>query len=644
MKRTVINLLYQAVSKYSNINYVNEKTAQGWVGKTYPQVAEDSDFLAASLIEKGLQKDDKISIIAEGRSSWIISEYGILKAGGIIVPLSIKLLPEEVSFRVNHSESKFIITSHNVVEKVAQAWNDFTSKDVVLIYMDEDIDYARKIFADNKVSAQVQMVTYKEMIENGKAKKAQYAAQMQKIADTTEEGDVVTISYTSGTTGNPKGIMLTQLNYYSNSIDAIQHFNIEEKIKTLLILPLDHSFAHTICIYTALTRGLQLFFVDARGGGMATLKNIPINLKEVNPDFLLTVPALSGNFMNKIKEGIAAKGGFVEKLFNAGLEAGIKLNKDGYRKATGIEKLRLMPVYKLANALIFKKVRQIFGSNLQYCVGGGALLDVKQQHFYYALGIPIYQGYGLSEATPVISANTPVVHKMGTSGKVFATIDCRIKDDKGNDLPKGKKGEIVIFGNNVMKGYYKNEKATNETIKDGWLYTGDLGYYDEDGFLMVTGREKALLISQDGEKYSPESIEEAIMNSSDIINQAMVYNDHSRFTSALVTINNLPIERMVKAGTLTTAEQVLELIAKEVSKFKNEPAYKGQFPDKWTPAAFAIIEEAFTEQNFMINSTLKMVRYKITETYKPRLDSIYQGEAAIREINLTTIRKMFQVK
>jgi len=195
-----------------------------------------------------------------------------------------------------------------------------------------------------------------------------------------------------------------------------------------------------------------------------------------------------------------------------------------------------------------------------------------------------------------------------------------------------------------MKGYYKNEKATNETIKDGWLYTGDLGYYDEDGFLMVTGREKALLISQDGEKYSPESIEEAIMNSSDIINQAMVYNDHSRFTSALVTINNLPIERMVKAGTLTTAEQVLELIAKEVSKFKNEPAYKGQFPDKWTPAAFAIIEEAFTEQNFMINSTLKMVRYKITETYKPRLDSIYQGEAAIREINLTTIRKMFQVK
>jgi len=168
MKRTVINLLYQAVSKYSNINYVNEKTAQGWVGKTYPQVAEDSDFLAASLIEKGLQKDDKISIIAEGRSSWIISEYGILKAGGIIVPLSIKLLPEEVSFRVNHSESKFIITSHNVVEKVAQAWNDFTSKDVVLIYMDEDIDYARKIFADNKVSAQVQMVTYKEMIENGK--------------------------------------------------------------------------------------------------------------------------------------------------------------------------------------------------------------------------------------------------------------------------------------------------------------------------------------------------------------------------------------------------------------------------------------------------------------------------------------------
>lgn len=644
MKRTVLNLLAQAVSKYPNINYVNEKTSQGWIGKTYPQVANESDFLAVALIDKGLKKDDKVSVIAEGRSSWIISEYGILKAGGIIVPLSIKLLPEEVSFRVNHSESKFIITSHNVVEKVALAWNDFTNKDVILIYMDEDIEYARKVFADNKITHPVQIFTYKEMIELGNSKKAQYTSNLREIADAIEENDVVTISYTSGTTGNPKGIMLTQLNYYSNSIDAIQHFNIEENIKTLLILPLDHSFAHTVCIYTALTRGLQLYFVDARGGGMATLKNIPINLKEVNPDFLLTVPALSGNFMNKIKEGIAAKGGFVEKLFNAGIEAGIKLNKDGYRKATGLERMKLLPVYKLANALIFKKVRQIFGSNLRYCVGGGALLDVKQQHFYYALGIPIFQGYGLSEATPIISANTPVVHKMGTSGKVFATIDCRIKDDKGNDLPKGKKGEIVIFGNNVMKGYYKNEKATNETIKDGWLYTGDLGYYDEDGFLMVTGREKALLISQDGEKYSPESIEEAIMNSSDIINQAMVYNDHSRFTSALVTINITPIDRLIKAGSITTAEQILDIIAKEVSKFKNEPAYKGQFPDKWTPAAFAIIEDAFTEQNFMINSTLKMVRYKITETYKSRIDSIYQGDAAIKELNLATIRKMFSVK
>ena len=203
-------------------------------------------------------------------------------------------------------------------------------------------------------------------------------------------------------------------------------------------------------------------------------------------------------------------------IFNRGIEAAIKRNGDGYRKPGLATQIATYFNYAVADKLIFKKLRKIWGSKIEFFVGGGALLDIKQQQFYKAIGVPVYQGYGLTEATPIISTNTPFFHKMGTSGKVLGNITCKICDENGKELPKGEKGEIVIKGDNVMKGYYKNPEATAETLKDGWLYTGDLGFFDKDDFLVVVGREKALLISEDGEKYSPEEIEEAIVNSSSL--------------------------------------------------------------------------------------------------------------------------------
>ncbi len=645
MKRTVLELLNSAAERFPDTNYVNEKTDNGWVGKTYPEVNKEADYMAHGLLELGVGLYDKVSLISEGRVSWIISEFGVLKAGAIVVPLSIKLLPEEIAFRVNHSESKVIIVSSNISEKVIAAWPLFENKDIKIIYLDENKEQLQKHCDKHGVSVMDRVTTYAELIAKGKELETEKSEVLKQVVDGIEESDVVTISYTSGTTGNPKGIMLTQLNYHENSLDAVEHFQIEQGISTLIILPLDHSFAHTVGIYTSCVRGLQMYFVDSRGSSMAALKNIPINLKEVNPDFLLTVPALTGNFMAKMQEGIAAKGGIVEKIFKAGINAGMKRNKDGFRKAGFFERLWLWPAYALANSLIFPKLREVFGKNLKYCVGGGALLDVKQQHFYYALGIPIFQGYGLSEATPIISANTPAVHKMGSSGKVLSTIDCKIMDDKGNEMPTGKKGEIVIKGLNVMKGYFKNEEATTETVKGEWLHTGDLGYYDEDDFLIVTGREKALLISQDGEKYSPEGIEEAIQNCSKLINQVMLYNDHSKYTTCVVTLNNSLVEKELKQNGTQNAEDVIKLINKELHTFKHEPEYKGQFLEKWIPNTFTILEESFTEQNFMINSTLKMVRYKITETYKPKIDFMYttEGSNNVNEENLKAVKNLFNV-
>ena len=262
---------------------------------------------------------------------------------------------------------------------------------------------------------------------------------------------------------------------------------------------------------------------------------------------------------------------------------------------------------------------------MQFCVGGGALLDIKQQKFFYALGVPVYQGYGLTEATPIISANAVHTHKLGTSGPVLPGITCKIVDPDRKELPKGQKGEIAILGDNVMAGYYKNEKASKEVLDNGWLYTGDMGYIEEDDFLMVVGREKALLISEDGEKYSPEEIEEAIVNCSDLINQVMIYNDHKKFTTAIVTLDIPNVKKFVKDRHIADEEVLMKEIKKSFYQFKYEKDYANKFPEKWIPAVFRIVSEPFTEENKMINSTLKMVRYKIIETYQRYINEMYEN-------------------
>lgn len=635
-------MLDRAAKQYADWPYLSTKSDEGWARTSFSLAREKARHLACAFMKAGIGKQDKVAILSEAKSDWIIGEFAALYAGAISVPLSIKLLPEEVPFRVNHSDAKMFLISENTLEKVISLWDKYSAADLKLVLLDKP---SKKIDAlCEKYNFDASALLYvDELYKQGEQAYQIDSAVLDKNVEETDEHDLVTISYTSGTTGNPKGIMLTHLNYFSNSHAAVETFKIREGISTLLILPTDHSFAHTVGIYTALVKGLSLHFVDARGGGMNALKNIPANLLEAKSNFLLTVPALTSNFIQKFKEGIKAKGGVVEGIFNRGLQAGILRNGDGFSKPSGWIQMKTFLPYTLAEQLIFKKLRGIFGPNIEFFVGGGALLDIKQQQFYKAMGLPVYQGYGLTEATPIISTNTPYQHKMGTSGKILGGITCKICDDQGNSLPKGQKGEIVIKGDNVMKGYYKNESATAETLKEGWLHTGDLGYMDEDDFLVVVGRAKALLISEDGEKYSPEEIEEAIVNCSEMIQQIMIYNDHKKFTSALLTLNKNEVQRRISEDKISPEDLLLNLKS-EVHAFEQMKEFKGKFPSKWIPSSFQILEEEFSEENQTINSTLKMVRHRITEMYQDRLNLMYGKEAleSSKTENLKVLKSLFK--
>jgi long-chain acyl-CoA synthetase len=640
MKRTIITLLKGAAEKTPEIEYLNEKIETGWTGTTFEQVDILSDYFALSLIEMGLKKKEKIAILAEGRTKWVIGEYGILKSGLISVPLSVKLTPEEIIFRLNHSEAKAILISHNHIAKLIPVLNQIKCKKFKIIYLDTDYGFLKNFEEKYPTfNFDKSVLFFDKLTEQGKNKFDEIRNKLDKCIESIEEDDVATISYTSGTTGNPKGIMLTHLNYYSNVKGAVKLFDVPPASKLFIILPIDHSFAHTAGIYVGLIIPLRIYFLDTRGGSMAALKNIPINIKEVKPNMMLTVPALSGNFMKNIISEIHKKGAFVKWLFDNGLKAGIKMNGNGFEKnkVSFYEK----NIYKLADKLLFSKIRNNFGGQIRFCVGGGALLDLKQQEFFYTIGMPIYQGYGLTEASPVISANSVAKHKLGTSGFVLDNVECKIIDD-GKELETGQKGEIFIKAESVMKGYFKNPDASKKVLRDGGLYTGDLGYFDDDGFLVVTGREKALLISEDGEKYSPEEIEEAISSISNFISQVMLYNDHSKYTTAIITLDDSFVKNYVHKNQIKSPEELLKIIDLSIKNILIDPAYSGKFQKKWFPAVFRIAPENFNEQNKMVNSTMKMVRHKIVENYKNLIEEMYSPNGKIdNSHNLAVLQRFF---
>ncbi|MDA3808847.1 MAG: AMP-binding protein [Spirochaetaceae bacterium] len=635
MKQTILTMLNQAVEKYGNFTYLANKSDNGWDEVSFSESKEIAFKLAGALVARGYKKGDPCIIISEGRSEWVLSELAAIFLGGISVPLSLKLLAEEIPFRVNHSESKVIFFSHITLDKVFSVKDQF-EQDILYVYLDDDKKNLEKMISFDGIEHGKNLVTYRELLHEGESIDQSVIKKLDSLIESVEEDDVITICYTSGTTGNPKGIMLTHKNYYANCLGGVEMARLPEKVSTLVILPIDHSFAHTVALYAAYLVGMTLYFVDARGGASSILRNVPHNLEASNPYFILTVPAITGNFMKKMKSGVKAKGGFIADLFEKGLKAGIEYHGDGYGQKK--RNVKGMWAYRLSQLLIYPKLQKVFGNNFHFCIGGGALLDVNQQEFFNAIGAPVYQGYGLSEATPIISTNASHRHKFGSSGNVLHNIKIKIVKSDGTEANIGEKGEITIYGDNVMKGYLKNDKATEETIKEGWLYTGDLGYMDKDNFLQVTGRAKALLIGQDGEKYSPEEIEETVISSQELISQIMLYCDHNNYTSCLLTIDGAT----VKSLKLSNEKELLERIWENLNAWKSASSGAGKFPSIWTPSTYQLITEPFSEQNKMINSTMKMVRYKITETYEDRINYMYsdEGKVHVNDWNLEAAKKI----
>jgi long-chain acyl-CoA synthetase len=482
-----------------------------------------------------------------------------------------------------------------------------------------------------------------KVIAMGEEYLKEHAEDFRAIYQSIQPDDYANISYTSGTTADPKGILLTHRNYTANVEQGSSVIQCQKGDVMLIILPLDHCFAHVAGFYTMMSYGGSIATVPVGKTAIATLKNIPIAIKEVKPMLMLSVPALARNFRKSIETSIKAKGKMVERLYEFALNNAIKYNKEYWNRG-GWQAWR-WPLVKLFDKIIFKAVREGFGGRMRFFVGGGALLDIELQRYFCAVGMPMFQGYGLSEATPIICANSMGHAIFGSSGRIVKPLDLMICDDEGNEVPHGQKGEIVIKGENVMAGYWKNPDSTAKTIVDGWLHTGDMGYVSDKhpGYLWVVGRFKSLLISADGEKYSPEGFEDSLTDGSKYIEQVILHNNQDPYTIVLIVPNKDALKEYVKGLSIDPSTEdgkkaMLQKIQDEVNEYRNGK-YVGMFPEMWLPKAIAVLPEAFTEQNHMVNSTMKIVRGKVEEYYADRIEYAYtlEGKELFNEKNIASI-------
>ena len=617
--KTIIDLFETSVSKYPDNIYLWEKTNGEFKGTSYKQTRDQVLQFAATLQAIGVKKGDRIALISEGRNQWIISELGILYAGAINVPLSVKLdAKTDLKFRLIHSGARMVIVSKDQASKLEEIRHELPNIEKV-IYLDE------------KENQGEDDLYYYDIIQIGKTFLRENKSLVTDTYKSIQPDDLANISYTSGTTADPKGIMLSHHNYASNVIQSNTLMDITPQWKTLAFLPWDHAFAHTACLYCFMYNGASVASLENGATPMETLKNIPKNIKEIQPNVLMSVPAVAKNFRKGIESAIRQKGEKAEKLFNHALKLAYKYNGEGDQKGKGFSFL-YKPILAIYDRILFSKIRDNFGGKLELFIGGGALLDIELQRFFYAIGMPMCQGYGLSEASPVISSNALHAIKFGSSGKIVKYMDLKIVDNQANELPTGQKGEIIVKGNNVMLGYWNNPTATKETIIDGWLHTGDMGYMDKDGFLHVLGRFKSLLIGNDGEKFSPEGIEEAIVEQSKLIDQCMLFNNQNPYTTGMIVPNIQAINRKLTSKGIATGSEEgniesLHFIQNEIDQYKAGGKFQNTFPERWLPSTIGILPEAFTEQNHLLNSTMKMVRGKITEHYADELDFLYSPEA-----------------
>jgi long-chain acyl-CoA synthetase len=590
---TLVDVFERVARKHKRPDTLNYKSGGQWVSISSEEMLERAKFIAAGLHAIGVQRGDRVALLSESRVEWTLTDAGSIFAGAIDVPIYPTLTPPQVRYILNDSGAcvLFLANSEKYIEL----------KEV----LGECAAIKHVIFFDADGITNAEGLTLAQVEQKGRELEQREPGHIDRSAQQTKPDELATIIYTSGTTGEPKGVMLTHSNLVTNLIDSSGHFSFGEQDTVLSVLPLSHVFERQ-AMYMYLYRGMAVYFAES-------LQTIGPNLREVRPTILVGVPRIFEKIYARIRERAAEAG----KVSEALLAWSVSVARDYAKHVLAHQPVpgMLKRKHALASKLIFSKWKNAFGGRIRLLVSGGAALPEDLTYIYIGAGIPIVQGYGLTETSPVISASTIENNRVGTVGKAIPNVDIRIAED----------GEIEVRGPNVMLGYYNKPEETRAVFtSDGWFKTGDIGTIDEDGYLRITDRKKELFKTSGGKYISPQPIEQAIKGSR-FVNQVVLIGAERKFPAALIVPVWEQLESYCKLKGIEVKDRselcrhprIVDLLQRQIDALTPNLAKYERIKK------VALLENEFTIEGGELTPTLKVKRRVIDQKYKDVIERLY---------------------
>ena len=583
---SIVSLFEYQAENLSTKPYLWKKINKEFDFLTWNKVKSMVDQIAKSLSSLGILEGDRVIILSENRPEWQISDLAIMSIGAITVPMYTTSTSDDYLHILKHSGARCAIVSNN----------DLMKKILPAIEESQVCQNVIKIDNDNMTYKEIVNITSWDTILSE-------TFDLEKKINNIKRSDTACIIYTSGTGGNPKGVMLSHgamLRNCTGADELLKNLTRDmDEIKYLSWLPLSHSYEHTLQFFQ-MGQGAQIYYAES-------IDKLVSNMAEVSPHFMTAVPRFYDSLHTRISQGLKSQSKIKQKLFQLTLELG---KKNYYEeKMNSLEKF----TNKLMDILVRKKVNKRFGGNLKALISGGSALNFEVGLYLTALGLPLLQGYGQTETAPVVSANPPEKVKLDTVGKLFSGTEVKIADD----------GEILVRGENIMNGYWNDPEATNNTIIDGWVHTGDIGEFDSENYLKITDRKKDIIVNAGGDNISPSRIE-AKLDIEPEITQSMLYGDYKNYLVAVIVPDKEQTlkwaeknNKNVKMNEIVKDELYIKYIKEVVARVNKNLSIIEQVKK------FILIDHEFTIENNMMTPSMKVRRFKVKEIYAEKLENLY---------------------
>ncbi|HEV8426466.1 MAG TPA: long-chain fatty acid--CoA ligase [Pyrinomonadaceae bacterium] len=591
---TLVDVFNHVARKHKRPDTLNYKSDDRWIPISSDEMLRRAKSIAAGMHAIGVHPGDRIALLSESRVEWTLTDAGSIFAGAIDVPIYPTLTPPQVRYILNDSGACVLfLANREKFDELKDALGECPQVKQVIFFEPQGVTAAEGL-------------TLAQLEEKGRELEQREPGHIDESVLKTRPDDLATIIYTSGTTGEPKGVMLTHSNLVSNLIDSSGHLSFGEHDIALSVLPLSHVFERQ-AMYMYLHQGMAVYFAES-------LQTIGPNLREVRPTVLVGVPRIFEKIYARIRERAAEAGNVSAAL----LAWSVSVAREYAKYAIAHEPVPAFLKFKhwIASKLVFSKWQWAFGGRMRLLVSGGAALPEDLTNIYIGAGIPIVQGYGLTETSPVITTSKIEDNRPGTVGKAIPNVDIRIAAD----------GEIEVRGPNVMQGYYNKPEETRAVFtSDGWFKTGDIGTLDKDGFLRITDRKKELFKTSGGKYISPQPIEQAIKGSR-FVNQVVLIGSERKFPAALIVPVWEQLESYCKLkgievksrSELCIHPRIIDLIQRQIDALTPNLAKYERIKK------VALLENEFTIEGGELTPTLKVKRRVIDEKYRDVIEKLYE--------------------